>query len=113
MAGEYVVAAIEVGDGACHFEDAVVGSGAHIEASHGIFQFGKSGLVGRGELAYHGGRHLGIAMHIGVCGEAHILNGARSHHAFAYGFARLAVGGRRHMIEIHRLHIDVEVHSRR
>ena len=61
--------------------------------------------------AYHGGRHLGMAMHIGVCGEAHILNGARSHHAFAYGFARLAVGGRRHLVEIHRLHIDVEVYS--
>ena len=40
--------AAEVGDGAGDFEDAVVGSRAHVHALHGVAQFLEAGGVGLG-----------------------------------------------------------------
>ena len=45
---EDVGGAFEVGDGAGDFEDAVVGSRAHVHAVHGVFQFFKASGVGLG-----------------------------------------------------------------
>ena len=48
VVGEDVVGAFEVGDGACDFEDAVVGPRTHVHAVHGVAKFFQAGGVGLG-----------------------------------------------------------------
>ena len=49
-----VFAAVEVGDGARHFEDAVVGTGTHIELHHGFFKVRQAFAVDGAILSEHG-----------------------------------------------------------
>ena len=62
--------AAEVGDGAGDFEDAVVGSRAHVHAGDGLAQLGHALGVGLGVLVQQRGGHLGVAVHAGVVLEA-------------------------------------------
>src|SRR5690348_12821061 len=57
-------AALEIGHGARHFQDAVVGAGAEALLGHGTFQ--KPFAVGRkfAILADLAGRHLGVAINL-------------------------------------------------
>ena len=76
---------IQVGDGAGHFQDAVVGAGAEVQFGHRHFDEVLSGFV---ELA------VGLEMtrgHPGIAGdftfpETFALDGARGLHAFADDF---------------------------
>ena len=70
---EDVVAAFEVGDGAGDFEDAVVGSRAHVHAFHGVFQLLQAGGVGLGVFVEQGRGHLGVAVDAGFVLEAALL----------------------------------------
>ena len=74
MFGLDVFAAVEVGDGARHFQYAVVGAGAHVELGHGFFQVRQALAVDGAILSEHGRGHLGIAMNLRVVGKAAALN---------------------------------------
>ncbi len=82
--------AAEVGDGAGDFEDAVVGSRAHVHAGDGLAQLGHALGVGLGVLVQQRGGHLGVAVHAGVVLEAQALDGARFDNALADGRTRFA-----------------------
>ena len=92
---EDVGGAFEVGDGAGDFEDAVVGSRAHVHALHGVFQLLQAGGVGLGVFVEQGGGHLGVAVDAWFVLEAALLQHPGGNDAlpdggtgFAWGFAR-------------------------
>ena len=76
-------ACVEVGDGAGHLEDAVVGAGTHVHALHGVLQLLKAGGVGLCILVEQRGGHLGVVVHAGVVLEAQALDGSRFDNALA------------------------------
>ena len=75
-------AAFEVGDGAGYFQDAVVGSRAHVHLGDGLAEFFHSFGVGLGVFVQQGGCHLGVAMHAWVILEAQALDGSRFDDSF-------------------------------
>ena len=89
---EDVGGAFEVGDGAGDFEDAVVGSRAHVHALHGVFQFLEAGGVGLGVFMEQGRRHLGVAVDAGFVLEAALLQHPGGDDALADGGAGLSWG---------------------
>ena len=82
----------EVGDGAGHLEDAVVGAGTHVEALHGVAQLLKAGGVGLGPLVEQRRGHLGVAVHTAHVLETLRLYLAGGHHTGTDGTRRLAGG---------------------
>ena len=44
----YEVAVVQVGNGACHFQDAVVCPGREVQSGHGVLEQGKAFVVGTG-----------------------------------------------------------------
>jgi len=55
-----VRAAVEVGDGAGHLQDAVVGAGGETETVHGLLQNQLPRLVNTAELTHHPAAHLRV-----------------------------------------------------
>ena len=94
MGVEHGVASCEVGNGACHLEDAVVCSCAHAQPFHGVFEACKSCRFWHGILLYESGVHLCVAVHSGVVLEALMLNLARRNHTAAYLATALGWHGR-------------------
>ena len=72
--GGYVGGSVEVGDGAGHLEDAVVGTGRHVEAGHCLLEDVHGGLGGACGLCYHLRGHLGVAVHSFLTGETLALD---------------------------------------
>ena len=89
---EDVGGAFEVGDGAGDFEDAVVGTGRHVHAFHGVFQFLKASGVGLGVFVQQGWGHLGVAVDAGFILEAAFLQHPGGDDALADGSAGFAWG---------------------
>ena len=88
---EDVGGAFEVGDGAGDFEDAVVGSRAHVHAFHGVAKLFQAGGVGLGVFVEQGWGHLGVAVDAGLVLEAALLQHPGGNDALAdggRGFAR-------------------------
>lgn len=104
-------AGFQIGDGACHLEDAVVGACAHIHALDGVAQQLHSLAVGLRPLVEHGGGHLGIAVYAGGVLKAHILQCSGLDYALAYALRRFAGRFICQFIEIHRLHFNLEVNA--
>ena len=87
----------EVGDGAGHLEDAVVGAGAHVEALHGIAELLEAGGVGLGPLVQQRRGHLRVTVHAAHAPETLRQYLAGGHHAGTDGTRRLAGGLARHL----------------
>ena len=88
---EDVGAGLEVGDGAGDFEDAVVGSRAHVHAFHGVAKFLQAGGVGLGVFVQEGRGHLGVAVDARFVFETALLQHSGGDDALANssrGFAR-------------------------
>ena len=102
---------VEVGYGAGHFEDAVVGAGAHVEARHGVAQyceaFGVEGAMG----AEHARGHLSVAIHARLSGKATGLTLAGCDHAGPYGCARFAGRCRGYLVEAHGEYLHLQVYA--
>ena len=109
MRGAHLGAAVEVGDGAGHLEDAVVGARAHVHALDGVLELPQAFGIGLGPLVNHAGRHLGVAVHAGGGAEALRLQLAGLHHAGAYGRRGLAGLLRGQLVDRHGLHLDLQV----
>ena len=91
----YLVAGVEVGNGAGHFEDAAVSAGGEREAFHGIAQGAERLLVGGNELLQHLLGHLRVAMYAFEVFETFCLYLAGCHDALAdsrTGFAGRSLG---------------------
>ena len=65
---------VKVSDGACHFEDSVVGSGREIIASHGGAEHVGGVFVQAGILFQKPASHLGVAVDAGAVLETLGLN---------------------------------------
>ena len=89
---EDVGGAFEVGDGAGDFEDAVVGSRAHVHALHGVLQLLQAGGVGLGVFVQQGRGHLGVAVDAGFVLEAALLQHPGGDDALANGGTGFARG---------------------
>ena len=89
---EDVGGALEVGDGAGDFEDAVVGPRAHVHALHGVAKFFQAGGVGLGVFVQEGWGHLGVAVDAGFVLEAALLQHPGGDDALADGGAGFARG---------------------
>ena len=83
---------LEVGDGAGDFEDAVVGSGGHVHALHGVAKFFQAGGVRLGVFVQQGRGHLGVAVDAGFVLEAAFLQHSGGDDALADGGAGFAWG---------------------
>ena len=57
------------------------------------------------------GGHLGVAVHAGVVLEAQALDGARFDNALADGRTGFARCFARHLVEVHGLHLHLQVDS--
>ena len=104
-------AAFEVGNGAGYFEDAVVGSRAHVHLGDGFAEFFHSFGVGFGVLVEQSCCHLGVAVHAWVVLEAQALDGACFDDSFPDCCARFAWLLARHLIEVDGLHLYLQVDS--
>jgi hypothetical protein len=71
------VAAGEVGDGSCDFEDAVVGAGGEVHLFHGVFEVANTDGIEGAVLAHELGGHGGIGREIVAC-KTPYLNSVRS-----------------------------------
>ena len=111
VGGLYGVAAIEVGNGAGHLEDAVVGTGREVEALHGTLQHGTSALVGLGILLQQTRSHLRIAVYSLFVLEALLLYLACGNHSLAYGCAGLALACVGYFFEGHRYNLYLQVYT--
>jgi hypothetical protein len=76
-------AVVEVGDGAGHLEDAVVGARGEAEAVHGILEHFLSRLVDDAELTHHAAGHLRIAEDVEMVRKTFLLDFACRHHPFS------------------------------
>ena len=106
-----VGAAVEVGNGAGHAEDAVVGAGREVEALHGRVQALLAGVVHDGMFADEGARHLCVAVDARVGSVALGLNLPCPYHPFADGSARLfglVVG---HFLERYGSYLHLKVYT--
>ena len=104
-------AAVEVGDGAGDFQDAVVCSRAHVHAGDGLAEFFHSFGVGFGVLVQQRGGHLGVVVHAGVVLEAQALDGSRLNNALPYRRAWLTWCFARHLVEVDGLNLYLQVDS--
>ena len=102
-------AAVEVGDSARHFEDAVVGARRHVEARHSVAEQFETFGIGLCILVEQFRGHLGIAMHIFDVLITLRLYLSGSDNALANGFARFGGYGRRHLVEFDGRHFDLQV----
>ena len=89
---EDVGAGLEVGDGAGDFEDAVVGSRAHVHALHGVAKLFQACGVGLGVFVQQGRGHLGIAVDAGFVLETALLEHPGGNDALTDGGRRFAWG---------------------
>ena len=99
----------EVGDGAGHLEDTVVGSGTHVEALHGVAQFLEAGGVGLGVFVQQGRGHLGVAVDAGFVLETALLQHPRGNDSLTDGSTRFARSLTGHLVEIDGLDLDLQV----
>lgn len=115
VVGEDGGGGVEVGDGAGHFEDAVVGAGAHVEARHGIAQYGEAFGVEGAMGAEHARGHLCVAIHARLRGKATGLTLAGGDHPGPYGCARFAGRCRGNLVETdgEYLHLQVDAVEQR
>ncbi len=87
---EDVGGALEVGDGACDFEDAVVGASVHVHAFHGVAKLFQAGGVGLGVFVQQGGGHLGVAVDAGLVLKSPLLEHPGGDDTLADGGAGLS-----------------------
>ena len=109
--GRQVGSAFEVGDGAGDAQDAVEGTGRHVELGHAVFEFLQAGLIGPGELLQLLSAHLGVTVDAGEVFKARLLDFTRRHDAspdIGTAFGRLAVG---HIVKFHRLYLHLYVNT--
>ena len=85
MGGSDVRFAVIVGDGSCHLEDAVVGTGREVELGHGALYHGERLVVELTILTKQGRGHLRIAMDARLFAETLLLNLTRLDDTFADG----------------------------
>ena len=85
----YLLAACQVCDGACHLEDAAVGTGGERQTLHGHAEHFQGGGIGFGIFVKHAFGHLGIAVDALDMGVALRLNLAGGNHSLADGGAGL------------------------
>ena len=104
-------AAVEVGDGAGDFQDAVVSAGAHVHLSDGFAEFFHSFGIGFGVFVQQGGGHLGVAVHAWVVLESQTLDGARFDDSLTDRRTWLAWLLARHLLEVDRLNLHLQVNS--
>ena len=104
-------AAFEVGDGAGYFQDAVVGPRAHVHLGDGLAEFFHALSVGLGVFVQQCGSHLCVAVNAWVVLVTQTLDGSRFYYSFpdcCAGFAWLLA---RHLLEVHRLNLHLQVNS--
>ena len=107
--GSDALAAGEVGDGAGNLEDAVVGAGAHVGAGHHVAQAIEALRIRLGKPVQHRAGHLGVAVHALVGGKTLGLHLAGGNHAGADGGAWLATLAVGDVVEVDRLHLNLQV----
>ena len=105
------VGARQVGDGAGHFQDAVVGAGAEAEALHGGFEQLAAGRAYLANVFHHLRGHHGVGVHLGLLGKALTLNFAGSLHALLDVGAGFGLARFRHLVEGHGRDLHVQVNA--
>ncbi len=108
MFGADIRAAGEVGHGAAHLEDAVVGAGAEAEAVHGLFEEGLAGGIDAADLAQLLAAHLGVAVDL-LPFVPVLLDLPRDDDALAHVGALLRRAFGAQLGEWHGGHFDVDV----
>ena len=76
MSGTHFFAAVEVGDGAGHFQNTVVGAGGEFQTFHAHAQQLQRLCIGFCVVVYHALGHLGVAVHATDVFEALFLHAA-------------------------------------
>ena len=104
-------AGFQIGDGACHLAAAVVGACAHIHALDGVAQQVQSLSVGLRKLGEQGGGKVGREREEGGGGKKKRGKGEGGEEALAYALRRFAGLFICQFIEIHRLHLNLEVNA--
>ena len=109
------VGIIEVGDGASHFQNAVIGAGAHVKPLHGITEPRHALVVKSGIVSEKPRIHLSVAMHVSLGIESEGLQRSSLYDSLADDGALLPCLHRRQLLKWHRhyLHLKVDaVHKR-
>ena len=75
--------AVQIGDGAGHLQNSVVGAGGETQAVHRVLEHLLARLVDDAELAHHATRHLRVAEDIVMVRKTGLLNLTRCHHPLA------------------------------
>lgn len=106
---------LQVGNGACHLQDAVVGTCREIEPFHRLLEQGEALRVGLGILREQRRRHLCVAVDAGVFAVPFLLYLPGAYHPLADVGAALPAPGVAHLFERHRdnLHLDVDAVEQR
>ena len=103
--------AFEIGQGAGHFEDAVMGPGAEVEGVHGLLEGAFAALVDAAVFADEAARHVGVGVDAGVIDEALHLDAAGFVDAGLDHFARFATAVAAQLLVFDRRDIDMEIDS--
>lgn len=100
---------VKIGNGARYAQDSVEGSRRHVEPGHPLFELFHAGFVGPGILMDQRGVHLRVAVYAGDAGISCLLHGSCRHNTasdLAARFGRLPI---RHVVEVDRLYLDLQV----
>jgi hypothetical protein len=107
--GGDAVGALEVGDRAGDFEDAIVGAGAEVVFGHRVLEEGQRGVVERAVGLQLARAHPRVAGDAGSVLESLLLDVTRGDHPLANGGRRFAVALAGDVLEFHGPHFDVKV----
>ena len=104
-------AAVEVGDGAGHLQDAVVGPGGEPQPVHRLLQNLLPRRVNLAIVAHHPAAHLRVGEQPRPSLEPLLLDLPRRHHALAdlRAALRRLVGGQ--LLVAHRHHLHMQVYT--
>ena len=107
----YQFAAFQVGDGARHFQYAVVGTCRKVQPVHGILEHGKPFLIRTGVERQQLAVHLRIALYTGNVCVSGFLNLPGIYHTLSYRGARLTRAGVRHLFKGEWGDFDLQVYA--
>lgn len=111
MRGGDVGTALVIGNGAGHFEDAVVGTGREIELGHGLLEQGEGFVVELAVFAEQGRSHHGIAMNQRMTLEAFFLDLTGTDYTLTNLLGRLSHRGLAHFFKAQRNNIYLKIYS--